>query len=57
MKKLETPTNPSIHIYVSMINNRLKFKIKDGYKLGLQAPETMKLNGSTKKVNRQNKDC
>ena len=26
------------------------FKIKDGYKLELQAPETMKLFGSTKKL-------
>ena len=26
------------------------FKIKDGYKLELQIPETMKLFGSTKKI-------
>ena len=26
-----------------MINNRLVFKIKDGYELELQTPETMKL--------------
>ena len=26
------------------------FKIKDGYKLGLQTPETMKIFGSTKKI-------
>ena len=26
------------------------FKIKDGYMLGLQTPETMKLFGSTKKL-------
>ena len=26
------------------------FKIKDGYKLELQTPETMKLFGSTKKL-------
>ena len=30
------------------MNNRL-FKIKDGYKLELQTPETMKLFGSTNK--------
>ena len=30
-------------------------KIKDGYKLELQMPETMKLIGRTKKINRQNK--
>ena len=33
-----------------MINNRLVFKIKDGYKLELQTPETMILFGSTKKL-------
>ena len=31
------------------INNRLVFKIRGGYKLILQTPETMKLFGSTKK--------
>ena len=33
-----------------MINNRLVFIIKDGYMLELQAPETMKLFGRTKKI-------
>ena len=32
------------------------FKIKNGYKLELQTPEKMKLFGSTKKINRQNKN-
>ena len=36
------PTNPHIHIYISRINNRLVLKIKDGYKLELQTPDTMK---------------
>ena len=36
------------------MNNRL-FKIKDGYKLELQTPETMKLFGSTKKKKIKNK--
>ena len=31
------------------INNRLVFKIRGGYKLVLQTPETMKLFRSTKK--------
>ena len=31
------------------INNRLVFKIRGGYKLVLQTPETMKLFGSTQK--------
>ena len=38
-----------------MINNRLKSKIKYGYKLELQTPETMKLFDSTKKINRNKK--
>ena len=33
-----------------MFNNRLVFKIKDGYELELQIPETMKLFSSTKKL-------
>ena len=50
IKKLETLTTiPLIHTYINRINNRLVFNIKDGYKLELQTPETMKLFGSTKK--------
>ena len=49
-KKHETLTAiPPIHVYINRINNRLVFKIKDGYKLELQTPETIKLFGSTKK--------
>ena len=44
------PNNRPIHIYNNRINNRLMFKIKHGYKLELQTPETMKLFGSTKKL-------
>ena len=43
------PTNPLIHIYINSFNDRLLFRIKYGYKLGLQTRETMKLFGSTKK--------
>ena len=39
---------PPIHVYINRINNRLVFKIKDGYKLELETPKTMKLFGSTK---------
>ena len=42
--------NPPINICISRINNRLFFKIKDGYKLELQTPETMKLIDSNKKL-------
>ena len=49
IKKPETLTTiPPINVYVNRINNRLVFKIKDGYKLELQTPETIKLFGSTK---------
>ena len=48
-KKLVTLTSiPPIHVYLNRINNRLLFKIKDGYMLKLQMPETVKLFGSTK---------
>ena len=51
IKKHETlPTNPPIHSCINMINNRLVFKIKDGYKLELKTPEAMILFGSTKKL-------
>ena len=43
-------TNPPIHIYINRINNKLVFKINDGYKLELQIPEIMKLFGTTKKL-------
>ena len=45
---------PSLQIYVNKIENRVTFKIKNGYSLELLTPETMKLLGSTK--NRITKD-
>ena len=39
---------PSVQIYVNKIENKVTFKIEDGYSLELLAPETMKLLGSTK---------
>ena len=39
-----------LFIYINRINNRLVFKIKDGYKLQLQTSETITLSGSTKKL-------
>ena len=51
IKKNETLTAiPPFHVYIHRINNRLVFKIKNGYKLELQTLETMKLFGSTKKI-------
>ena len=41
IKKYETLTTiPPIHVYMNRINNRLVFKIKDGYRPELQTPET-----------------
>ena len=46
--KIESVDNPSIRIYVNKIENRITFKIKNGYYLELLIPETMKLLGNTK---------
>ena len=39
---------PSVQIYVNKIENRVTFKIKNGYSLELLTPETTKLLRSTK---------
>ena len=40
-KKNETFTIiPPIHVYINRIKNNLALKIKDGYKIELQTPET-----------------
>ena len=39
---------PSVQIYVNKIENRVTFKIENGYSLELLTPETIKLLGSTK---------
>ena len=46
-KHSESVDNPSIRIYVNEIENRITFKIKNGYCLELLTPKTMKLFGST----------
>ena len=51
IKKHETLTdNPSVKIYSNKIKNRIVSKIKNGCKLELLTPETMKLLASTKNV-------
>ena len=40
-KNSESVNNPSIRIYVNKIENRVMFKIKNGYCLELLTPETM----------------
>ena len=44
----ESVDNPSVETYVNKVENRVTFKIKNGYCLELLTPETMKLLGSTK---------
>ena len=46
-KHEEDIDKPSVQIYVNKIENRVTFKIKNGYSLELLTPETMKLLGST----------
>ena len=43
----ESVDNPSIRMYINRIENRITFKIKNGYCLELLTPEIMKLLGST----------
>ena len=51
MKKYETfSTNPPVHIHIHRINNRLIFKLKDGYKLELKTPENIKLFGTSNQL-------
>ena len=51
IKKHEALTdNFPVQIYANKTKNRIVFKIKNGYKLELLTPETMKLLGSTNKV-------
>ena len=45
-KHSESVDNPSIRIYVNKIENRITFKIENGYYLEHLTPETMKLLGS-----------
>ena len=44
----ESVDKPLVWIYVNKIENRVTFKIQNGYSLELLTPEAMKLLGSTK---------
>ena len=46
-KHSESVDDPPIEIFVSKNENRITFKIKNGYYIELLTPETMKLLGST----------
>ena len=56
-KHSESVGNPSIRIYVNRIENRITFKIKNGYYLELLISETMKLLGSTESKITKDKNC
>ena len=55
-KHSESVDNPSIRMYRNRIENRIKFKIKNGYYLELLTPEIMKLLGSTESKISKNKN-
>ena len=55
-KHSESVDNLSIRIYVNKIENRITFKIKNGYYLELLTPETMKLLGSAENQINKNKN-
>ena len=46
-EKISKDNKPSVKIYINKIENRITFKIKNGYSLELLTKETMKLLGST----------
>ena len=41
----ENIDKPSVKVYINKEENRITFKIKNGYSLGLLTPERMKLLG------------
>ena len=50
----ENTDNPSVKIYVNKTENRITFKIKNGYSLERLTPKTMQLLGSTKNKHSEN---
>ena len=56
LKNSENVDNPSIKTYVNKIENKLTFKIKNGFYLELLTPETMKLLGSTESKTTKDKN-
>ena len=55
-KHNENVDSPLIKIYVNKIENRIIFKIKNGYYLTILTPETMKLLGATESKITKNKN-
>ena len=56
-KHSESVDDPPLEIFVSKNENRITFKIKNGYYLELLTPETMKLLGSTESKTTGEKNC
>ena len=52
----ENTHKPSVQVYVNKIENRIIFKIKNGYSLELLTPDMKKLLGSTKNKITANKN-
>ena len=52
----ERVDNPSIRMYINRTENRITFKIKNGYYLELLTSETMKLLGSTERKTTKDKN-
>ena len=52
----ENTDNPSVQIYVNKIENRVTFKIKNGYRLELLSLETMKLPRNTENKTTRDKN-
>ena len=53
----ENIDNQSVKIYVNKIENRITFRIKNGYGFELLTPETTKLLGSTENKITRDKNC
>ena len=53
----ENIDNPSVKIYINKNENRITFRIKNGYSLELLTPETRKLLGSTENKITKYKNC
>ena len=56
-KNGEDIDKPSVQIYENKIENRVTFRIKNGFIRELLTPETMKLLGSTKNKITKDKNC
>ena len=53
---MENTGKSTVQVYVSKIENRVKFKIKNGCSFELLTPDTMKLLGSTENKITKNKN-